>query len=111
MRARHELTVGWCPARVCQTQRQSQFSAGGNLPTRPQRRGRGPMADRKRRFALGGFVLSFFLVAMSGLAGAATITVDTLADPTGVSGTCSLPDPVTHAHGKNQPKTPHRPPR
>ncbi len=39
------------------------------------------MADRKRRFALGGIALSFLLVTMAGLAGAATLTVTNTTDP------------------------------
>jgi CSLREA domain-containing protein len=60
------------------------------------------MADRNRRFALAAIALPFFLLMMSGLTRAATITVTTLADPAGVSGTCSLRQAITNANGKDQ---------
>jgi CSLREA domain-containing protein len=41
-----------------------------------------------------------FMVAFSAMARAATITVTTLSDPTGLSGTCSLRDAITAANTK-----------
>jgi len=60
------------------------------------------MADRNRRFTLAAIALPFFLLMMSGLTRAATITVTTRADPAGASGTCSLRQAITNANGKNQ---------
>ena len=60
------------------------------------------MADRNRRFALAAIALPSLLLAMAGLARAAIITVTTLADPTGASGTCSLRQAITNANGENQ---------
>ena len=52
------------------------------------------MADRKRRFALGGFALTFLLVAMGRVAHAATFTVNTIAD----TGAGSLRAAITSAN-------------
>jgi CSLREA domain-containing protein len=60
------------------------------------------VADRNRRFAFAAVAFSFFLLAMAGLARAATIFVTTEADPAGAAGTCSLRQAITNANGKNQ---------
>jgi CSLREA domain-containing protein len=60
------------------------------------------MADRNRRFTVAAIALPFLILLMSGLTRAATITVTTLADPAGLSGTCSLRQAITNANGKNQ---------
>jgi CSLREA domain-containing protein len=56
------------------------------------------VANRNRRVALAATALTFMLVAMPGLARAATITVTTLADPTGAAGSCSLRNAITAAN-------------
>ncbi|MGA3228484.1 MAG: CSLREA domain-containing protein, partial [Candidatus Binatus sp.] len=45
--------------------------------------------------------MPLLFLAMSGLSRAATITVTTLADPTGARGTCSLRQAITNANGQN----------
>ncbi len=59
------------------------------------------MADRNWRLRLATVVLPLLFLAMSAMASAATITVNTVGDP-GVSGTCDLRDAITNANGKNQ---------
>ena len=59
------------------------------------------MADRNRRVALAAITLPVLFLAMSAMASAATLTVNTVGDP-GVSGTCDLRDAITNANGKNQ---------
>ena len=55
------------------------------------------MAGSNRRFTLAAVALPFLFLAMSGLARAATITVDTTS-PTGVVGHCNLSDAIQAAN-------------
>jgi hypothetical protein len=59
------------------------------------------MASLIRRSIAAVAFLSFVGLSMTGLARAATITVNTLGDP-GVSGTCDLRDAIINANNKNQ---------
>ena len=56
------------------------------------------MADRNLRFALAAVALPFFLLAMSGMARAATITVQTALDDTN-PGHCTLREAINSANG------------
>ncbi len=60
------------------------------------------MSGLNRRFTLAAIALPFLLLAMAGLSRAATITVTTLADPSGAPGTCSLREAITNANGQNR---------
>ncbi len=60
------------------------------------------MPGSGRRFVLAAVALPFLLLAMLGLSRAATITVTTLADPSGAPGTCSLRQAMTNANGQNR---------
>ena len=57
------------------------------------------MAARNRRFTLAAVTFPLLFLAMSAMARAATITVDTLS-PTSVSGHCNLSDAITAANTK-----------
>ncbi len=61
------------------------------------------MAVSKRRLALGAIALSFFFLVMSGMAAAATITVDTLLDGS-VAKHCTLRDAIIAADTKTATK-------
>ena len=65
------------------------------------------MAARNRRSTLAAITLPLLFLAMSAIAQAATITVDTLS-PTSVSGHCNLSDAINAANTKAVVQAVHR---
>ena len=60
------------------------------------------MAGSSRRSIFAAILVPLLVLAMAGWARAATITVTTVADPSGASGSCSLRQAITNANNQNQ---------